>query len=211
MPRRIDRRDDGDIDIARAVGEKLLGLLLAGGRDGIDVEEIGPAGKMRLDRKRCINARRRCHRRNNHIGIAQRVGGGGGAAHADHVGRALELFALGFGKQNIPGGDARDTFIAQARGDRLARFAEADETQGGFVVGHCCSSPSFRGGPIGPSPESITAKATGLSPENRSASTVAMGSGLAPLARPGMTLLMTRRNATLLIVLPQTSTLWNFA
>ena len=32
MPRRIDRRDDGDIDIARAVGEKLLGLLLAGGR-----------------------------------------------------------------------------------------------------------------------------------------------------------------------------------
>jgi hypothetical protein len=31
------------------------------------------------------------------------------------------------------------------------------------------------------------------------------------LARPGMTLLMTRRNATLLIVLPQTSTLWKFA
>ena len=144
MPRRIDRRDDGDIDIARGVGEKLLGLLLAGGRDGIDVEEIGLAGKMRLDRKRCVNARRRCHRRNNHVGIAQRIGGGGGAAHADRVGRALELFALGFGEQNIPGGDAHDAFIAQARGDRLARFAEADETQGGFVVGHCCSSPSFR-------------------------------------------------------------------
>ena len=185
MPRRIDRRDDGDIDIARAVGEKLLGLLLAGGRDGIDVEEIGPAGKMRLDRKRCINARRRCHRRNNHVGIAQRVGGGGGAAHADHVGRALELFALGFGEQNIPGGDAHDTFIAQARGDRLARFAEADETQGGFVVGHCCSLAVIPGGPIGPQPGVHNREAApGLSPENRSASTVAMGSGLAPLAAP---------------------------
>ena len=48
MPRRINRRDDGDIDVTRAVGEKLFGLLLACRRDGIDVEEIRSAGRSGL-------------------------------------------------------------------------------------------------------------------------------------------------------------------
>ena len=42
---------------------------------------------------------------------------------------ALEPLALGFGKQNVPGGDALDAGLAQARGDRLAGFAKADETE----------------------------------------------------------------------------------
>ena len=40
VPRRIDRRQHRDIDIARLVAEQLRGLLLAAGRDRIDVEEI---------------------------------------------------------------------------------------------------------------------------------------------------------------------------
>ena len=152
MPRRIDRRDDGDIDIARAVGEKLLGLLLAGRRDGIDVEKIRLAGQMRPDRKRCINARRRGHRRNDHVGVAQRVGGGGGAAHADRVGRALELFALGFRKQDVPGGDAHDAFMRRPAAIAWPASPKPMKHRAGLLSGivgpHVIPGPSVARNPV---------------------------------------------------------------
>ena len=50
-----------------------------------------------------------------------------GDPHADGIAGGLEVRAAGFGKQDIPGGDALDAFVTQAGGDRLAGFAEADE------------------------------------------------------------------------------------
>ena len=49
----------------------------------------------------------------------------------------LEAGAFGCGKQDVPGGDGFDAGVAQARGDGLAGFAEADEAQtGGVAVRH---------------------------------------------------------------------------
>ncbi len=50
---------------------------------------------------------------------------------------ALSLAPALSGKQNVPGGDALDAGLAQARGDRLSGFAEADEGNAGRVAaGH---------------------------------------------------------------------------
>src|SRR5580700_4637982 len=48
MPRRIDRRQHRDVDIACGVGQKLRGVLLAARRHRIDVEEKRLAAGWRL-------------------------------------------------------------------------------------------------------------------------------------------------------------------
>ena len=85
---------------------------------------------------RGVNARCRGNCRDHNVGATHCVGCRVGGAHADGVGRTLERFALGLREQNIPGRDAGNAVLAQTCGDRLTGFAEADETEGGFVVGH---------------------------------------------------------------------------
>ena len=94
MPRRIDRRQHGDVDIARGVAEELCGLLLAAGRNRIDVEEIRLAGEMRLDRLRRFDAGRGGDGGDDHVRPAHGVGGRTGAAHADRFGGAAGAFRL---------------------------------------------------------------------------------------------------------------------
>jgi hypothetical protein len=76
------------------------------------------------------------------VGATHGVGGGRCDAHAGRVGGALERFARGLREQNIPRGDALDAFLAQPRGDGLARFAKADETDERRHVRHRVSFSS---------------------------------------------------------------------
>ena len=71
-----------------------------------------------------------------------RVGGRTREPHADLFAGGFELRALGCGKQDVPGGDPLDAALAQARGDRLAGFAEADEAKCEACCGGSCVCPS---------------------------------------------------------------------
>src|SRR5271154_4204412 len=132
----MDRGDHGDVNVTRLAAEELRRFLLAAGGDRIDVEEERFSGEMRLDRLGRIHAGRSSYRRHDGVGTAYGVRGGGCAAHTDRGGGTFELCALGMRKQDVPGGDALDARIAQARGNRLARFAKADETQCRLSVRH---------------------------------------------------------------------------
>ena len=80
---RMDRRDHRDVDIARLVAEQRCGLLLAAGRDRIDVEVIGIAGKMRRDRRAASRLEAAVTAEMMMSASAHRVGGRGREPHAD--------------------------------------------------------------------------------------------------------------------------------
>ena len=131
---RMDRRQDRDIDIARGAFEQARGFLLAAGRDRIDVEIVGIAGDVRRDRLRRLEARCGGHGRNDDVGVGDRIGGRGRKPRADPLARLLQSRAFVARKQNVPGRDALDAGFTQARGDRLAGFAETDEAEAGLVA-----------------------------------------------------------------------------
>ncbi|HZR61655.1 MAG TPA: hypothetical protein VFA80_11975 [Xanthobacteraceae bacterium] len=133
MPRRMDRRQHRDIDIARRRAEQLCGFLLAPGRNRIDVEKERLSGHMRLDRLRRFDARRRGHGGDDHFRAAHRLGGRAGAGDADGRGGFAQPFALGFRQQNVPGRDRRHAGLAPAGGDGLPGFTETDERNFGKV------------------------------------------------------------------------------
>ena len=84
----MDRREDRDVDVARGAAESLRGFLLAARRDRIDVEKIGIARNMRRDRLRGIETRAGGHRRNDDVGVRDRIGRRGGEPRADRSRRA---------------------------------------------------------------------------------------------------------------------------
>ena len=134
---RVDRRQDRDIDIARLGAEQRLGVLLAAGRDRVDVEEIGIAGQMRRDRPRGFEARSGGDGGDDDVGAARGVRRRACEPRADALAGLLERRAFGCGKQDVPGGDRFEAGVAQSGGDGLAGFAEADEAEaGGVVVRH---------------------------------------------------------------------------
>ena len=92
------------------------------------------AGQMRRDRSRRLEARSRRHRRHDDVGAAHRIGGRSREPRADRLAGLLSLRAVVLGKQDVPRGDLLDAGLAQARGDRLAGFAEADETDARLVA-----------------------------------------------------------------------------
>ena len=151
VARRMDRRHHRDVDVARAFADERGGLLLAAGRDRIDVEVIGIAGKMRRDRTRGLQAGGGGDRRDDHIGFRDRVGRRGREPHAGFFAGRLERRAFGLRKQDVPGGDALDAGLAQAGGDRLPGLAEADEGNArGVAAGHdLCGSCTILSGTPG--------------------------------------------------------------
>jgi hypothetical protein len=132
----VDRRQDRDVDVTRRAFEQARGRLLAAGRDRIDVEIVGIAGDVRRDRLRGFQARRRGHGRNDDVGVGDRVGGRGREARAHFLAGLFEPRAFILPEQDIPRRDALDAGFAQARRDRLAGFAEADEAETGLVAVH---------------------------------------------------------------------------
>ena len=56
----------------------------------------------------------------------------------------LQLHAPALRKQDVPGGDGIDAHLAQAGGERLAGFAEADEAQAGHIATRHVVPFSFR-------------------------------------------------------------------
>jgi hypothetical protein len=127
MPRRINRRQHRDVDIAAGIAEELCGVLLAAGRYRVDVEKVRRDGKMRLDCLRRFDARGRGDRRDNEVHTADRVRGRIGATHSRRLGGLLEFFARCLGKQNVPGRHRPHAGLAQSGGYGLACFAKADE------------------------------------------------------------------------------------
>ena len=136
MPRRINRRQHRNVDIAAGIAEELCGVLLAAGRDRVDVEKVRRAGKMRLDRLRRVDARCRGDRRDDQVHAADRVRGRIGATHAGRFGGALELLTRRLRKQNIPRRHRLHAGLAQSGGYGLAGFAEADECDCWLAVWH---------------------------------------------------------------------------
>ena len=118
------------------------------------------------------------------------------AAHADRRGGGFQFFAVGLREQNVPGGDALDAGLAQPRRDRLAGFAKADETERWLVVCHIklplASLRAKRSNPVSAANAGLLRRSA---PRND-------GAGV-----PGMTLLMTRRDATLRVAFPQKITI----
>ena len=88
---------------------------------------------MRRDRLRGLEARRRGHRRHDDVGVRDRIGRRRGEPRADRLARLLELRAFVARKQDVPRRDAGHAGLAQAGGDRLSGFAEADEAEAGRV------------------------------------------------------------------------------
>jgi len=89
---------------------------------------------------RGFKARRRRHRRHDDVGIRDGIGRRRREPRADRFARLLELRTFALRKQDIPRRDALDAGLAQARGDRLSGFAEADEAEaGGVSDGHVFS------------------------------------------------------------------------
>ena len=82
---------------------------------------------MRLDRTGGLQAGSCRHRGNNHVGVAHRVSRRFGEPHADRFAGRLQPRAVGHGEQDVPSGDALYAGLAQARGNRLAGLAEANE------------------------------------------------------------------------------------
>ncbi len=142
----MDRRDHRDVDIARLAVEQLCGRLLAAGRHRIDVEIIGIAAQVRLDRLGGLKARGRRHRRNHHVGIGDRVGRRTRQPDAEFLAGRFQLRPGRFRKQDVPGRNLLDAGVAQAGGDRLAGFAEANEGNArGIAAGHGrCRPWTFR-------------------------------------------------------------------
>jgi hypothetical protein len=56
--------------------------------------------------------------------------------HPARIRGAPQFVARRFRKKNILGGHLRRVGIMQSRGDRLAGFAEAEESDSRFAVGH---------------------------------------------------------------------------
>jgi len=127
MPRRINRRQHRDVDIAAGIAEELCGVLLAAGRDRVDVEKVRRAGKMRLDRLRRFDARRCGDSRDDEVHTADRLRGRIGTMHTRRLGGLLEFFARRLQKQNVPRRHRRQAGLTQSGGYGLAGFAKADE------------------------------------------------------------------------------------
>lgn len=127
VPRRIDCRDDGDVDIACVIAQKLCCRLLASGGNRIDVQIERLPLQMCGDRLCCIIARRRSDGGNHHLGIPHGILRRGCDPHANGFGGFDQFCAGGLRKQDVPGGDVRHTFLAQASGDCLTRLAKTDE------------------------------------------------------------------------------------
>ena len=142
MAQRMDRRDHRHVHIAGALAQQLRSLLLAAGRDRINVEIIGCAGEMRLDRAGSLETGGRRHRGNDHVGLGDRLGRRIRQPHADGLAGRFQPRAGRLGKENIPGGDALDAGFAQAGGDRLSGLAETDKGNARCVAsGHGCPIP----------------------------------------------------------------------
>src|SRR5664280_2117355 len=113
------------------------GRLLAAGRDRIDVEIIGFSREMRLDRAGGLQTGGGRHRRNDHVGLGDRVGRRIRQPHADRLAGRFQPHTFDLRKQNVPGGDALDAALAQAGGDRLSGLAETDKRNARCVAaGH---------------------------------------------------------------------------
>ena len=95
---------------------------------------------MGLGGTRCFNARGRGDRRHDDVGVAHRICCGTRATYAAPLAGPPQLIALRLRKQDIPGRHPLDARLAQARGDRLAGFTEADEGDGWTAIGHRCDS-----------------------------------------------------------------------
>src|SRR5262249_29096308 len=121
-------------DIARRAGEQPRGLLLAAGRNRVDVEIIGIARNVRRDRLRSRKARGRGDRRHDDVGVRHRIRRRARKPRAHLLSGRLELRTLGFREQDVPGGDAFNARLTQAGRDRLAGFAEPDEAEAWFVA-----------------------------------------------------------------------------
>jgi hypothetical protein len=119
MPRRIDRRQYGDVDVACGTAEQFCGVLLAAGRDRIDVKKERISAQMRLHRFRRVAARGCGDRRNDEIGVAHRVRRGSSTTHSARVGGSPQPGAASLRKKNVPGGQHRRVGIS---GDCVVRF-----------------------------------------------------------------------------------------
>src|ERR1043166_9394510 len=95
---------------------------------------------MRRDRLRRLEARGRRHRRDDDVGVRDRIRRRIRKPRADRGAGLPERRAAIFGKQNVPRRDALDSGLAQARGDRLTGLAEPDEAETRRVVGHAPES-----------------------------------------------------------------------
>ena len=127
----MNGRHHGDIHIAGGTAEKLRGLLLAAGRNRIDVEEIRIAAQMRGDRFCGLKTRCGSHGGNHNIGLTNGIGGRVGDPDADLARGLFQSGAVRLRKQDVPCADLRHTLIAQAGSDRLAGLAEPDEAEAG--------------------------------------------------------------------------------
>ena len=56
--------------------------------------------------------------------------------HSARIRGAPQFVTRALREKNIPGGHHRRIGIVQSRGDRLAGFAEANESDSRFAVGH---------------------------------------------------------------------------
>ncbi len=119
--RPADRGDHRDVDITRFARQQGFGFLLPSRRYRIDVEVERVVAQMRRDRARRLDAGSRRHRGDDNVGLAHRLGGGGGEPHAHLLPGGLEPRAVGLRKQNVPGGDMRRCRCRAARTRRPGR------------------------------------------------------------------------------------------
>jgi hypothetical protein len=136
MPRRMNGGEHGDVDITRGITKELCRLLLAAGRNRVDVEEEWFCSKMCLDRLRRFDTRRGGDGGNDDICPAHRIRCRIGATHAARLRRLPELLALALRKQNVPRRHPFYARFAQPGGDGLAGLTEADECDSRLPIWH---------------------------------------------------------------------------
>ena len=118
----------------------LGGRLLAAGRDRVDVEKELAARDAGLTDCAASRLEAAVTAEMTISASAHRVGGRVREPHADPLAGLAQLPAAGVGKQDVPRRDGLDPGLAQARGERLAGLAEADEAEPGRVAKRHVSS-----------------------------------------------------------------------